>query len=331
MYLRLTEVDLQEVVYERDLPADFRTGKGMEESSFELKHRLGDASYHELWFEGIHVSHGRIKLNRDARINIEAYLPVVEMHFSLAGTSRSFFVDNKLKLDFEAKQHNIHYYPRINGTLEVTVDNVNNEMLEVHLTESYFRRLAYMDNPMFTRMVENIEKGKPAIMNRHNGHITPVMQQLIQQIRYNNRQGALKRLAIESSVLELMMLQVEQFEDDAATLICSPANRRDTDKLQQVRLLLEQDPHQAHTLEGLARQTGLNDFKLKKGFKELFGTTVFGYLHDLRMQDARRLLLDEHKTINEVADYCGYAYVQHFTTAFKKKFGVTPGMLRKAS
>ncbi|MFT3823912.1 MAG: AraC family transcriptional regulator [Chitinophagaceae bacterium] len=329
MYLRLTEADLKEVVYERNLPQDFYTSKGIEESTFQLQHRLGSASFREVWFEGVHVSHGNIQLYQDVRVNIEADLPVVEMHFNLSGASRAKFANADFSVNFDSQQHNVHYYPNLSGLMDADVDKVNNEMLEIHLTEAYFKRLACSGNPIFARMVENIDRGKAVIMNKHNGQITPAMQQLLQAIRYNNRQGALKRLSIESIVLELLMLQVEQFEGDPR-LFHTPVSRQDADKLHQVKHLLEQNLQETPSLDSLARQTGLNDFKLKKGFKSLFGTTVFGYLHDLRMQQALRQLQDEHKTIAEVAEGCGYEYVQHFSTAFKKKFGVTPGAVRRA-
>lgn len=73
----------------------------------------------------------------------------------------------------------------------------------------------------------------------------------------------------------------------------------------------------------LAHKVGLNDFKLKKCFKEVYGTTVFGYLHDIRM-DKACILLKQKEKISEVAYAIGYKNAQHFTAAFKKKFGVVP-------
>jgi AraC-like DNA-binding protein len=73
---------------------------------------------------------------------------------------------------------------------------------------------------------------------------------------------------------------------------------------------------------------GLNDFKLKKGFKELFGTTVFSYLNELKMDYAKRLILDEKKTIYEVAMTLGYSEPHHFYAAFKRRFGYSPGELK---
>ncbi len=82
------------------------------------------------------------------------------------------------------------------------------------------------------------------------------------------------------------------------------------------------------SLIDLAHQVGTNDAYLKKHFKEVFGTTVFGYLHDAKMREARKMLLED-KTVTEVAYHTGYRYVAHFTRAFKKYFGVTPNQVRK--
>jgi len=72
----------------------------------------------------------------------------------------------------------------------------------------------------------------------------------------------------------------------------------------------------------------LNEYKLKKGFKELFGTTVFGYIHQIRMDLAKRLLLGTSKTAKEIAYETGYGSPQHFSKAFKEQFGIPPNSIR---
>ena len=74
----------------------------------------------------------------------------------------------------------------------------------------------------------------------------------------------------------------------------------------------------------LSRIAGINEFKLKRGFKEVFGQTVFGYLNDERMDLAKSDLLEKQKSITEIAFELGFSSVQHFSNAFKKKFGVSP-------
>jgi AraC-like DNA-binding protein len=85
------------------------------------------------------------------------------------------------------------------------------------------------------------------------------------------------------------------------------------------------------SLTELAKIAGLNEFKLKKGFKEVFNTSVFAYLSDFKLNEARNELLSGATPIKEVAEQLGYSSVQHFTKAFKGKFGVSPGRVKTTS
>jgi len=87
--------------------------------------------------------------------------------------------------------------------------------------------------------------------------------------------------------------------------------------------------HQPPTLTQLVLLTQLNEYQLKKGFKALFGTSVFGYIHQYRMALAQRLLLDTSKSAKEIAYEIGYSSPQHFSKAFKKEFGQSPNSIRK--
>ena len=73
----------------------------------------------------------------------------------------------------------------------------------------------------------------------------------------------------------------------------------------------------------------LNEFKLKKGFRQLFQNTVYGFVNERRLQEARRLIYEGAKNMSVIAYELGYAHPQHFQRAFKKRFGVTPGSLLK--
>lgn len=78
----------------------------------------------------------------------------------------------------------------------------------------------------------------------------------------------------------------------------------------------------------LARQVGINKTKLKYCFREIYKTTIFGYLFDYKMELASKMLLDTQNSVLEIAHECGYEYASHFTTAFKRKFGITPKEFR---
>jgi len=78
------------------------------------------------------------------------------------------------------------------------------------------------------------------------------------------------------------------------------------------------------SLQELSEKIGLSLNKLKEGFKQLYGDTVFGYLLDHKMEEARRMLASTNHNVNEVGLRIGYSTSSHFIAAFKKKYGTTP-------
>ena len=119
------------------------------------------------------------------------------------------------------------------------------------------------------------------------------------------------------------------YEDAVCTssfIICKPGY--DTDSIHFAREYLLQNATQPPSLTELAKIAGINEFKLKQGFKALYNNTVFGYLTDFKLNQARELLVC-NLPIKEVADRLGYSSVQHFNSAFRKKFGLPPGKVKK--
>ncbi|MEM8674691.1 MAG: helix-turn-helix transcriptional regulator [Cyanobacteria bacterium P01_G01_bin.67] len=68
----------------------------------------------------------------------------------------------------------------------------------------------------------------------------------------------------------------------------------------------------------------LNDCTLKRGFREVFGTTAFGYLHNYRLEQARQLLQEHHLKISEIAHKIGFASRTSLSRGFRQKYGVSP-------
>lgn len=104
--------------------------------------------------------------------------------------------------------------------------------------------------------------------------------------------------------------------------------RKDRVALEGVAAELDANPGKPHTLADLARHHFLNEFKLKKGFREYFGTTVFGYLRQRRMEYAYKRLTETHDTIIEIANTAGYSNASHFARAFQEVHGCRPSDVR---
>jgi AraC-like DNA-binding protein len=100
--------------------------------------------------------------------------------------------------------------------------------------------------------------------------------------------------------------------------------KEDKEKIYAVKEYLDRAYLDPLTMKSLTYEFGLNEFKLKKGYKHFFNTTVFGYILHLRMQKAKALLSDPQMTISDVAQFIGYNNTGSFSYEFKKRFGYSP-------
>ncbi|MFT3826795.1 MAG: AraC family transcriptional regulator [Chitinophagaceae bacterium] len=102
------------------------------------------------------------------------------------------------------------------------------------------------------------------------------------------------------------------------------ANEADREKIIKAREVLLQHIGEPITIKELSRKVAINECYLKKGFKELFGTTVFDFYQSQRMEHARYLLYEKGLSVTEVSMLLGYSSISHFSTAFKKHTGLKP-------
>ncbi|OKH24240.1 AraC family transcriptional regulator [Chroogloeocystis siderophila] len=158
----------------------------------------------------------------------------------------------------------------------------------------------------------------------YSGRTTTIaMQTAIQQILQCPYRGLTKRIYFESKVWELMALLIHDLEHPRH-LPYNSLKPDDIDRIHYAKELLLQQLDNPLSLVDLARQVGLNDCTLKRGFRYCFGKTVFGYLHDYRLEQARQLLEQRRLNVSEVARSVGFANRSYFASAFRKKFGVNP-------
>ncbi|WP_414620437.1 helix-turn-helix transcriptional regulator [Calothrix sp. CCY 0018] len=162
------------------------------------------------------------------------------------------------------------------------------------------------------------------------GKTTAQMQVALQQILQCPYEKITKKIFLESKILELMALLIEQTQQPKLTKTCSQKfNSEDLERLHYAKEILQRGFENPPSLIELAHQVGLNDYKLKLGFREVFQTTVFGYLQDYRMELAKRLLAERTISVQQVARKVGYAHAGYFSAAFKRKYGVNPKLYQK--
>lgn len=134
----------------------------------------------------------------------------------------------------------------------------------------------------------------------------------------------------EAKALELYCHILSAFDR-----LCEPTNERyserDQLRLHRAREILSSRFHPVPTINAIAREVGINETKLKRGFRDVFGKTVFDYGRLCRMEQAMRLLRDKHLPISLVASAVGYSHQTSFASAFKSHFGYQPKEVRRPS
>ena len=140
-----------------------------------------------------------------------------------------------------------------------------------------------------------------------------------------------RTLFYESKVMEVFSLiisnEVVKYEGcDVVAL--SPYELQ---KIKDIPQMLLEQPFELPNLLSLAENLAINPKKLTKGFKLVYGDTIFSYHRKLALSRAASMLLNTDNTINEIAYDSGYSSPSNFCTAFKKQYGVTPLKYRESS
>ena len=282
-----------------------------------------------LWeFDGIRIGHAVSHFNTLTSFTAAGSASdVVRLHIGLKGNYSFHY--KQLDTDFHliGGHHNIFY----SKDFDMTVENrtLTLETFGVQFPREAFLRFTQNSTDLLKRFAENLEAGRSTILADQWGAVDPAIQQAVYQIVNNPYKGDLQQLFLLSKSIELLVLCAESCRltlEKKETLITSPT---DKEKILAVRDLINEKLDCPPNLSTISRTVGLNEYKLKRGFKEVFNTTVFGYLSEQRLLLARQYLLDTGRTAAEIGYQLGYSTPQHFNNAFKKRFGTPPAEVRK--
>lgn len=83
------------------------------------------------------------------------------------------------------------------------------------------------------------------------------------------------------------------------------------------------------TLQFLSKKFGASPNKLNVEFSNLYGESIFSFLTTYRLEQARLAIEKSDVPLKSIAHRIGYSHVNHFITAFKRKYNQTPGSLRQ--
>ncbi|AFD07888.1 helix-turn-helix domain-containing protein [Solitalea canadensis] len=251
----------------------------------------------------------------------------IVMDFVYEGNTIGAVEDSDYQMKIASGTHSLMYTPGFKVTLPV--DQAVNYYTIILSTDLYFKLISH-DSCLHKGFELKIRNKKSGYFSEQHGTISPQMKWVINDIRNCKREGCLKRLFLEAKLKELLVLQLEDFKTkNEVDLAESVLRGDDYEKLEEAKVIIEKDYVSPPSLCELARIVSLNEFKLKKGFKELFNTTVHCYVVKLRMEKAQILLNETDYSVREIAYKLGYKNPAYFSTAFKNYHGFVPSENKK--
>ncbi|GGF95262.1 helix-turn-helix transcriptional regulator [Paenibacillus aceti] len=256
-------------------------------------------------------------------MRIEVGMPMIELNYCMRG-SRQFSVDGKP-------------YSFAPGMVSLQLIGETRVQFEFNEDEPYHMLSIGIPVSTFHHFIENADGTKlldfSMLLGARNYRvfqeaIDPVSSVIMDRLMYSLSKQDTRNLELECSVLELLSAAFQSLLMERRPPVLS---KNEMQKIRQARELILEGMSNPPTLIELSRMIGLNDYKLKVGFKEMYGTTVFGYLREKRLEKALQLLQQGNMNVYETSLAVGYSNPSHFAQAFRGKYGVLPGSLVRRS
>jgi AraC family transcriptional regulator, transcriptional activator of the genes for pyochelin and ferripyochelin receptors len=311
------------IIHANDLSGEDFNSPKLVESTIDLNLPFADAKMQQWYFDGIRLGYSNWHYNQLVEMEWKGNLDMVTLYFNMQGTTIINNKHSEKPFELGKYQHNLFYSQTGEGLLKNEDLHVNTFM--VQFTKNAFLRVTQDANDVLKRFGDNVVAGKTIALSNSSLFMDINMLNAISAIVNCKYQQDLKKMFLLSKSIELLVLQAEAYnnvQDGGPRYL---KTEYDKERIIYAREYLIKHLDMPPSLTDLAKVAGINEYKLKKGFKETFGNTVFGYLADTRLELAKNDLLDKKKSVSEIAFELGYSSVQHFSNAFKKKFSISPG------
>ncbi|MEM7797619.1 MAG: AraC family transcriptional regulator [Chloroflexota bacterium] len=269
-----------------------------------------------------------VALRQPIRLRLDQQLPpLIEVGFMLSGYVNMRVEGCRREYDSLSGQSYASVFGGDIITESIFPANQQVRMLELRLTpEKFDDKCCAIGLPA----PRNMQKSLSKISNspyKCTSVASKTMKQLAWQILALHADATAQQFLLESLSHDLLF-QYLSFAHNGSLPTYATLTPRDIERVREARYILGSRLENPPSLSELARLVNLNDFKLKLGFRQAFGTTAFRYLKQLRLQKARQLLCECQDSITDVALAVGYRNVGDFGIAFKQKYGVSPRRFR---
>ncbi|WP_394758450.1 helix-turn-helix transcriptional regulator [Flavobacterium sp.] len=263
----------------------------------------------------------RFQNDTDEMISFERQVNngLIQFHFGLKGNAKFIFNQGNYTLDLKEEKSLLFYNPQKELPLHLEI-GPKSWLISILVSIKKFHGLFSADTEHIPFLSdENRDKKYYGEEN-----ISPSMAIVLNQMFHYNLNPSIKNLYYKGKGYELLSLFFNRSEDPNAEQCPFLIDEENVLKIKKAKEIIIANMAEPPGLQELADEIGLNLKKLKMGFKQIYGDTVYGFLFDHKMEHARKLLDSGSYNVNEVGLKIGYSTGSHFIAAFKKKFATTP-------
>jgi len=243
----------------------------------------------------------------------------IQFHFCIKGSASFHFNEGNYVLPLREENSLLLYNPKRDLPLNLTV-NAHSWVISVMLPIKKFHSLFSTEANYITFLSDENKERK----YYKDAHITPSMAIVLNQLMNYNLHASIKPLYFKGKAYELLSLYFNRPADADIEQCPFLVDEENVAKIKKAKQIIISRMAEPPTLQELADEIKLPINRLKEGFKQIYGDSVFSFLFDYKMEVARQLLATGSHNVNEVGLKVGYSTSSHFIAAFKKKFGTTP-------
>ena len=243
----------------------------------------------------------------------------IQFHFCLKGSAVFQFNNGAYKLPMPEEQSLLLYNPQRDLPMNLQLAG-NTWVVSVLISIKKFHSLFSPEASYISFLSEENKDRK----YYKDGGISPSMAIALNQVVNYNLHPSIKELYVKGKAYELLSLYFNRPADADVAQCPFLADEDNVTKIKKAKEIIISRMTEPPTLQALSEEIGLSLNKLKEGFKQIYGDSVYSFLFDYKMEVARQLLESGSHNVNEVGLKVGYSTASHFIAAFKKKFGTTP-------
>ncbi|TAI47432.1 helix-turn-helix transcriptional regulator [Flagellimonas allohymeniacidonis] len=281
---------------------------------------VAKGSYEEILIEdGFYVLKIQNETEDKALVEREIDSSFIQFHFCLKGGSKFQFNQGNYQLEVSEENSLLLYNTQLDLPLNLIIEP-NSWLLSIVMTIRKFHSLFSNEANYIPFLSDDFAEKKYYAQEM----VSPAIAVVLSQLMNYNLHPFMKELYVRGKVYELISLYFNKTQDADLEQCPFLADEDNVRRIKMAKEIIISRMAEPPTLTELSNEIGLSLRKLKEGFKQIYGDSVFGFLFDYKMEYARKMLESGKHNVNEVGLRVGYSTASHFIASFKKKYGTTP-------